>query len=105
MLHKRLLYLGYYVKELDWKKFNKFLKFTTQHQKKSSATILVDALACSLKYNISLIDYFLFRFYELSSKERETFAGTGYLYEYQLKMNPKKTRSVLENKIEFLNLY
>src|SRR5690606_4438843 len=29
--------------------------------------------------------------------------GTGYLYEYQLIMNPKPIRSVLENKIEFLH--
>lgn len=100
---KRLLYLGYYLKELDWDKFNKFLTYVSKQHHKSKPSIIKDVILSVLKFNIAPIDYFLFRFYELSDQERATYAGTGYLYEYQLIMNPKATRSVLQNKIEFLN--
>ena len=59
----------------------------------------------SLKYNISILDYFYFKFYELNNIERETYAGTGYMYEYQLVMNPKTERNILENKLLFLDKY
>lgn len=102
---KRIIYLGYYIKELDWVKLKKFLKYVSDKEGKSKTTIIGDILFSVFKYNVSPIDYFLFKFYKLPPTERATFAGTGYLYEYQLIMNPKATRSVLENKLEFLNHY
>lgn len=102
---KRLLYLGYYFKELDNSKLSKFLDHVKSLTGKSSATIWKDVIFSSLRYNISILDYFYFKFYELNNQQRETFAGTGYMYEYQLKMNPKRHRDVLENKILFLSAY
>lgn len=101
---KRLLYLGYYFKELDRKKLKKFI----EHAKKSKGSVVKlwsDVISSSLKYNISILDYFYFRFYELDEEKRKTFAGTGFMYEYQLKMNPKANRNVLEDKILFLDKY
>ena len=98
---KRLLYLGYYLKDFDRTKFQKF----EQEALRSGMTktsLWADVLKASLTYNISLLDYFYFKFYKLSKAERETYAGTGYMYEYQLKMNPKSERDVLEDKILFL---
>jgi hypothetical protein len=57
------------------------------------------------QYNIGVIDYFLFRFYEKDPAERARWVGTGYKYEYDLIMNPKSTRHVLENKIHFYEAY
>ncbi|HLT42948.1 MAG TPA: sugar-transfer associated ATP-grasp domain-containing protein [Sphingobacteriaceae bacterium] len=105
MQFKRLLYLGYYLKELDKKKFKAFLNYVSSTEHIPKTSILLDIIGASLKHNISILEYFQFHFYKLSSKERETFAGTGYMYEYQLKMNPKASRQVLENKLEFLMLY
>ena len=58
---------------------------------------------CVFRYNISLKDYYCFRFFELPDNERNNWAGSGYMYEYQIIMNPKKKREVLEDKIRFLN--
>lgn len=102
---KRLIYLGYYFKELDNSKLNKFLNHVKSVTGKSSVTIWKDIISSSLKYNISILDYFYFKFYRLNNNQRETFAGTGFMYEYQLKMNPKRYRDVLENKILFLSAY
>ncbi len=63
----------------------------------------MDVLRSVFKYNISLKDYFCFRFFEKNDTERRKWAGTGFMYEYQLRMNPKKVRAVLENKIHFLH--
>lgn len=104
-MRKRILYFSYYLKELDWKKFRLFLKKVKKQNGKSSLAIFADIMQCVFKYNISILEYFQFRFYELSKAERETYAGTGYMYEYQLKMNPKSTRSVLEDKRVFLDKY
>lgn len=105
MLYKRFLYLGYYLKELDKEKFQRFLKYTALKTGKSKSSIVADVVVSSLKYNISFLEYFLFHFYQLSPNERELFAGTGFMYEYQLKMNPRYSRGVLENKLDFLAYY
>lgn len=102
---RRIIYFLYYLKELDRTKFRKFLRFGVKESGKSSVTVYYDILHSSLKYNIAILDYFYFRFYNLTSEERNEWAGTGYLYEYQLHMNPKGDRDVLENKIKFLDRF
>ena len=99
----RFIYLLYYLKKLDLKKFNKTLRYSTKASGKTEIKLLADTIYSVFKYNTSLTDYFAFRFYSLNSSERSEWAGTGFMYEYQLKMNPKGAREVLENKIRFLN--
>jgi hypothetical protein len=104
-MRKKILYFFYYLKELNREKFLLFLNKAKKDTGKSAMSVITDILKCIFKYNISILEYFQFRFYERSKKERETYAGTGYMYEYQLKMNPKSNRSVLENKLDFLDAY
>lgn len=101
----RVVYLVYYFKKLDWNKFNKFIKHVNYHHKLSKLNLWKEAILSSLKYNISLTEYFLYRFYELSEEEKKTFAGTGYMYEYQKLMNPAPSRYLLEDKLVFLKEY
>ena len=84
----RILYLGYYLKGLDRKKLGKFIRFASQSTGTSSLRLLCSAVAAVFKYNISILDYFLFRFYEIPREERLLWAGTGFMFEYQKKMNP-----------------
>ncbi len=109
MMLKRLLYLAYYFKEIDRTKLNRFVEYAhAVHPRERFRTFSLwrDILGSSLRYNISVLDYFYFRFFEIDDPvKRRTFAGTGFLYEYQLKMNPLKKREVLEDKILFLKRY
>jgi len=100
---KRSLYLLYYLKETDLKQIKAFTRHVSLLTGKSGFRIIVDAIFSVFKYNISLKDYFCFRFFELKEAERKNWAGSGYMYEYQLKMNPKGARQVLEDKIRFLH--
>ncbi len=102
---KRILYLGYYIKKMDWKKFNLFLSFASQKANKSKITLLIDAFFSVFKYNISLLEYFQFRFFEQNKEQRKTWAGTGFMFEYQLKMNPKSERHILDDKRKFYKEY
>src|SRR3954470_12667516 len=104
-MFRRILYLGYYIRELDRDKFSRFVTHVTSVYKISKLKLYSDLLYSSLKYNISLNEYFLFHFYKSDAQVRNTYAGTGFMYEYQLQMNPKKSRQVLEDKLKFLKVY
>ena len=101
----RFIYFVYYIKKLDYPKFSKFLAFASIAANRSKFAILSDVFFSVFKYNIGILDYFYFMFYEKDKNERSRWAGTGFMYEYHLRMNPKKSRHLLENKIEFLNNY
>lgn len=99
---KRFLYLLYFLKQTDFKQLRKFIKYTQTKNRKSRLSIWTDMLRSVIVYNIAPKDYFCFRFFEQTPEEREEWAGSGYMYEYQLKMNPKSERDILENKLRFL---
>lgn len=101
----RFLYLIYYLKESSLKKLKKFLDYSSTQTGKSRLLIMIDAAYSVFKYNVSLNDYFYFNFFQLSADKRNLWAGTGFMYEYQLKMNPKGARDILSDKIKFLKYY
>lgn len=101
----RAIYLGYYLKELDRQKFVLFLNHAHRLTGKSNLTILTDVLRSVFTYNISLLEYFQFHFYNSSKQERALWAGTGYMYEYQLRMNPRQSRHILNDKTLFYKKY
>ena len=79
--------------------------YVTNKHNIAKISIWKNIIKSSLKYNISILDYFYFKFYELTNSEKEIYAGTGFMYEYQLLMNPKDKRELLENKLLFLEKY
>lgn len=101
----RTKYFLYYLKELEYDKFSKFLNYTCKVTGKSKSKIIADIINSTYKHNIGIMDYFIFRFFEKDEEERSKWVGTGYKYEFDLKTNPKSTRSVLENKLEFYKVY
>ncbi|WP_142713027.1 sugar-transfer associated ATP-grasp domain-containing protein [Fodinibius sediminis] len=101
----RAIYLGYYLKKLDREKFRVFLNHASKLTGKPRTAILSDVVRSVFTYNISILEYFQFGFFDLSQKEREQWAGTGYMYEYQLRMNPRNDRHILEDKTLFYKHY
>jgi hypothetical protein len=104
-LYKRSVYLIYYLYRMDWPKFWKFFSFVRTADERNVASLWADIVSCVYKYNIGLIDYFYFRFFEKGPAERAKWVGTGYKYEYDLIMNPVDKRHVLQNKIHFFDAY
>ena len=102
---KRILYFFYYIRELDSRKFKEFAAYVNRETGKSMFRILFEILRDSLRYNISILEYFQFRFYSINEEEKRLWAGTGYMYEYQRLMNPWEERSILSDKSIFLDEY
>ncbi len=102
---KRLLYLGYYFQQMNWSMLGKFMKYlkTTTGRGKTITWLLI--IYDSLRYNVSILEYFQFRFFEKTSNQKQLWAGTGYMYEYQLVMNPKSERGILDDKRRFAKEY
>ena len=105
MLLKRMLYLGYYVRNLDRPKLARFQDYARRVGRRTELSLARDAVLAVFRYNISLEEFYNFRFFEIPAEKKSDFAGTGYMYEYQLAMNPREHRAVLEDKTQFLRRY
>lgn len=95
----------YYLKQLNIAAFDLFLDYASHETGTSKVSLISDMLRSVFIYNISILEYFQFRFYNLSKSERETWAGTGYMYEFQLEMNPREERHILDDKTLFYKNY
>lgn len=104
-LLKRVLYLGYYLKGLDKAKYVAFSNYAAKVVKRPKWLLHLDAFWSVFRYNISLLEYFQFRFFEKTAVERSKWAGTGFMYEYQRFMNPVDKRQVLNDKTAFYKAY
>ena len=98
---KRLLYLLYYLKNLDLRAFRRAVTHVSERYPITRTRLYVRALYESLVYNISPLEYFQFGFFRLSDEKKRHYAGTGYMYEYQRFMNPPANRRVLADKLAF----
>lgn len=102
---KRTLYLGYYFKQMKWDLLKKFLSHTSRITGKSKAQLMLGSIRDVYSYNISILEYFQFGFYEKTPAEKEKWAGTGTMYEFQKKANPLDKRSILDDKRLFYENY
>lgn len=102
---KKFIYLGYHISKTDWSQYWKFLKFTAKRGKKWHITLLLDSFWSSYHYKINLLEFFQFDFAHKTAEERKKWAGTAYMFEYHLAMNPKESRSMLSDKSLFLKEY
>jgi hypothetical protein len=101
----RVIYFIYYLKKLDWNKLRLFQYIIKDNYGiglfKQWRLIFYN----SLKYNISILEYYQFQFYNKTHQEKLTWAGTGYMYEYQKVMNPPSKRNILDDKRQFYKYY
>lgn len=102
MVTRRFIYIPYYLLKTPWKIFFNYFSFAKKKKGVSYFHLIKDLFRNALRYNAAPMDYFTLRFYDLTEEERAAFACTGFMYEYQLKMNPKEHREVLHDKIKFL---
>lgn len=101
----RFVYLGYYLKKLDVKLFIAFAKYAQKESGTWWVFHVMNAFYSVFRYNISLLEFFQFKFYKQNNMQRKTWAGTGYMYEFQKRMNPVKTRHILDDKRLFKKAY
>jgi hypothetical protein len=101
----RFLYIGYYLRTMNWPQLRSFQRYV---QQEAGMPIIYQWVLClyhSLRYNISILEYYQFGFWKRDIDHKETWAGTGFMYEYQLKMNPRAYRHILDDKVSFKMAY
>jgi len=102
---KRTLYLGYYLKQMKWSLLKEFLSYTSKLTGKSKSNLLLASIRDVYKYNISILEYFQFGFYNKTQETKEEWAGTGTMYEFQKIANPPNERIILDDKRLFYKKY
>lgn len=102
---KRIFYFVYYLKQLNWKLLRKFMEHTKKEYGLAKAKQWSLILKNSLKYNISILEFYQFGFINKTHEEKLKWAGTGTMYEFQLKANPLSERQILDDKRVFYKYY
>jgi hypothetical protein len=102
---RRFVYFGYYIRQLDWQKLDKFMRHIRDELGWSKLRQWIYIVGDSLRFNISILEYYQFRFFELSEQQKGEWAGTGAMYEFHLHANPPATRGLLLDKREFYKAY
>ncbi len=90
---------------MNWDLLNKFQNYYKNKYRLSKLKQWYLILADSLNYNISILEFYQFDFINKSHQEKLKWAGTGTMYEFQLKANPKDQREALDDKRAFAKKY
>lgn len=104
-LARRIAYLVYYFRRLDRARLALFMDHLHKAKGWSRSLQWAHIIRDSLRYNISILEYYQFRFFELSDEEKAEWAGTGAMYEFQRDANPPGKREILENKCHYHDAY
>jgi len=102
---KRILYFIYYLKKMNWPLLVKFQQYTQSKSGVSKFKQWVLTFKHVLKYNISILEFYQFDFINKTHEEKLKWAGTGTMYEFQLKANPPNCRAILDDKRLFAKKY
>jgi hypothetical protein len=104
-LPRRLAYFVYYLRRLDKDRLARFMDHLREAKGWSRPAQWARILGDSLRYNISILEYYQFRFFDLPAEEKAKWAGTGTMYEFQRRTNPPDKREILEDKCRFHEAY
>lgn len=102
---RRLMYFGYYLRRLDRTRLQEFMDHVRKETGWSAAAQWRRILRDSLKFNVSILEWYQFRFFALDDAAKAAWAGTGTMYEFQLRANPPGARELLNDKRHFYQAY
>lgn len=98
----------YYFKRLfsmDFKAAKESIKEVSKRSKKPRIYIFFDMLICSIKYQAGYMDYKVFFFENLTSRQRKTFVTRGVNNGYLKTMNDSSYYELFNNKVKFNELF
>lgn len=99
------MYLAYYLRKLDRPKLARFMAHVREAKGWSTLEQWRRIIRDSLRFNVSILEYYQFRFYDLTDQQKAAWAGTGTMYEFQRRANPPAARAILQDKSRFLEAY
>jgi hypothetical protein len=94
----KLLYFFYCILKTDGNKFISLLSQSAVYYKKTKAVMLFDILIGIFRHETMPLDYFYYKFIEMSASERSKYTSRLLMYRFQKKFNKKKDREIFKNK-------
>lgn len=101
---RRILYILYFIKTTDYKRLLEYARHAHE-QGYAYFGLFLSMIYCSFRFKSAFDEFFIFRFYSKTNQERSLWACSGYMYEYQRKMNPVGCREILDDKTKFYKHY
>ncbi len=101
----RLKFLFARVIHMDFKAMWKTTKLLKSRSGKSRLWLLLDMLACAVRYNAGYVDYKIAEFYRLNGSQRRTQITRGVSNSIVRRMNDKAYWHYFDNKAEFNTLF
>lgn len=98
----------YFIKRLfsiDIKRMFKILKKISKRSKKPFIVIFIDVIICGFKYGAGYMDYYVFNFEELNSKQRKTYITRTINDDYIKHCNNREFYHLFSHKPDFLNTF
>lgn len=102
---QNLYFFCYFLLTTKWSQLNEILRYYSRIKNVSPSKIGWNILKDSILYGASFMDFFHYDLYNKTKSEKEAFAFTGFMYQFFLRLNPKKSRKILNNKVLFLEKY
>lgn len=99
------MYLLKRIFSIDFKRMFTTLKKIAKRSKKPFLFILIDVIICGFKYGAGYMDYFVFNFEELNSKQRKTYITRTINDDYIKTCNNKDYRHLFSHKPDFLKTF
>ena len=101
----KLRYLIRRIREMDFKNMIAQAKIVRRRTRKPIIFILVDMIWCGFKYLAGYMDYVVFEFYNLNSKQRKTQVTRGINNQLVKKLNNKDSWYKFDKKDEFNRIF
>ncbi len=93
------------VLKMDFSRVGKDIARVAKKANKSKAYILFDMFFCGVKYGAGPLDYDLFEFYNLNTKQRKTYVTRGVNNALVKKFNRRDKWYIFDNKNDFNTLF
>lgn len=101
----KIKYLINRIRQMDFKNMIAQAKIVRERTKKPVLITLVDMIWCGFKYLAGYMDYVVFEFYNLNSKQRKTQVTRGINNELVKKLNNKDFWHIFDKKNEFNEVF
>jgi hypothetical protein len=90
---------------MNWPMLGRFMRYTRRQSGVSYGKQLFGVIGDSLRHNVSPLEVYQFGFFKVTASEKNGWAGTGTMYEFQRRANPPGKRALLEDKRRFHEAY
>lgn len=101
----KIKYIFKRLKNMDYSSFFSTIKRIHLKTGKNSVIIFLDIIYCGFKYMAGYVDYEVFEFYNMNSKQRKTVITRGINNKYVRELNDKNYFKFIDNKVLFNESY